>query len=58
MSFSAMSADAPLVVSAVTYADGTEEGDEKSLRAMHKIRDHDKKVMKEILVREKEAKKP
>jgi hypothetical protein len=42
MSFSEMTADAPLVISAVTYADGTEEGDAKSLGIMHKIREHDR----------------
>ena len=55
MSFSEMSVDAPLVVSAVTYADGTEEGDEKSLRAMHKLREHDRRMMKEVRARQKEA---
>lgn len=42
MTFSEMTFGAPLVVSAVTYADGTEEGDEHSLRIMHKIRDRDR----------------
>lgn len=46
MNFSAMTFGAPLVVSAVTYADGTEEGDEKSLRAMHLAREHDRAVIK------------
>ena len=42
MTFGEMSFGAPLVVSAVTYADGTEEGDEQSLRIMHKMRDRDR----------------
>ena len=46
MDFSAMTFGAPLVVSAVTYGDGTEEGDKKSLRAMHLARKHDRAVMK------------
>lgn len=58
MSFTEMSVDAPLVIGAVTYADGTEEGDAKSLRAMHKLRDHDRKVIKEVRARQKEAKNP
>jgi len=58
MSFSEMSPEAPLVVSAVTYGDGSEEGDEKSLRAMHKAREHDRQMMKEVRARQKEAKNP
>ncbi|HEX5890563.1 MAG TPA: hypothetical protein VFY61_17760 [Pyrinomonadaceae bacterium] len=58
MTFGEMSPDSPLVISAVTYADGTEEGDEKSLRLMHQQRDHDRKMMKEIRARKKEAKTP
>jgi len=46
MNFGAMTFGAPLVVSAVTYADRTEEGDEKSLRAMHLVREHDKAEIK------------
>lgn len=46
MNFSAMTFGAPLVVSAVTYADGSEEGDAKSLRAMHIGRQHDREVMR------------
>jgi len=46
MDFSEMTFGAPLVVSAVTYADGTEEGDQKSLRRMHLAREHDRAVMK------------
>jgi hypothetical protein len=42
MTFSEMTVGAPLVVSAVTYNDGTEEGDEKSLRIMHKVRERDR----------------
>ena len=55
MNFSAMTFGAPLVVSAVTYADGTKEGDEKSIRAMHLGRQHDRAVMK--LKREQEQRK-
>jgi hypothetical protein len=58
MSFGAMTPEAPLVISAVTYADGSEEGDEKSLRAMHLAREHDRQMMKEIRARQKEARKP
>lgn len=46
MSFSEMTSDAPLVISAVTYADGTEEGDEKSLAIMHKIRARDRERLR------------
>lgn len=46
MTFGEMTPGAPLVVSAVTYADGTEEGEEEPLRIMHKIREHDKAKMK------------
>jgi hypothetical protein len=42
MTFGAMTPGAPLVVSAVTYEDGTDEGDEKSIRAMHMVRKHDR----------------
>jgi hypothetical protein len=42
MSFSELEKGAPLVVAAVTYADGTEEGDETSLDLMHKVRARDK----------------
>ena len=42
MTFSAMTPGAPLVVSAVTYEDGTDEGDEKSIRAMHMVRKRDR----------------
>ena len=55
MDFSAMTFGAPLVVSAVTYADGTEEGDPKSLRLMHLAREHDRAVMK--AKKEREAQK-
>lgn len=44
MNFSEMTFGAPLVVSAVTYADGSEEGDEKSLRAMHLARQRDRAI--------------
>ena len=46
MTFSEMSFGAPLVVSAATYADGTEEGEEESLRIMHRIRDRDRARLK------------
>lgn len=46
MTFSEMTFGAPLVVSSVTYADKTEEGDAESLDAMHQGRDHDREVMK------------
>jgi hypothetical protein len=42
MAFGAMTPGSPLVISAVTYGDGEEEGDKKSLEIMHKIREHDK----------------
>jgi len=42
MNFGEMTFGAPLVISGVTYADGTEEGDEASLRAMHRVREHDR----------------
>lgn len=42
MTFGEMTPGAPLIVSAATYADGTEEGDAKSLEAMHLIRKRDK----------------
>lgn len=56
MGFGEMSPDAPLVVSAVTYADGTEEGDEESLRIMHKIRDHDREQIRAARAQQKERK--
>jgi hypothetical protein len=46
MNFSEMTFGAPLVVSAVTYADGTEEGDERSLRSMHAVRERDRALLK------------
>jgi hypothetical protein len=46
MGFSEMTPGAPLIVSAVTYADKTEEGDEQSLRIMHKFRDSDKERLR------------
>ena len=42
MGFGEMTFGAPLVISAVTYADGTEEGEEASLKAMHMARAHDR----------------
>lgn len=56
MNYSAMTPCAPLVVSAITYADGTNVGDEKSIRLMKKAREHDRAVMKEI--REKQKRTP
>jgi hypothetical protein len=47
MGFGAMTFGAPLVVSAVTYADGTEEGDESSLKLMHKMRELDRERLKQ-----------
>lgn len=55
MNFGAMTPNAPLVVSAVTYADGSEEGDEESLRVMHRVRERDKAILKKE--REKARKK-
>lgn len=46
MTFGAMTFGAPLVVSAATYADGTEEGEEASLKAMHFARTHDRAQLK------------
>jgi hypothetical protein len=56
MTFGAMTYGADLVVSAVTYADGTDEGDEESLRGMHSVREHDKAMLN--AVREKALVKP
>lgn len=56
MTFSEMSPDSPLVVSAATYSDGTEEGDELSLRLMHKLRDHDREMIR--VAKEKARVKP
>lgn len=55
MTFGAMTFGAPLVVSAVTYADGTEEGEEASLKAMHMVRAHDRAKLK--AKKEKQAQK-
>jgi len=55
MNFGEMTFGAPLVVSAVTYADGTEEGDEASLKAMHMVRAHDRAELK--AKKEREAQK-
>jgi hypothetical protein len=55
MPFGAMTFGAPLVVSAVTYADGTEEGEEGSLRAMHLERAHNRAERK--AKKEREAQK-
>lgn len=54
MNFGEMTPGAPLVVSAVTYADGMEQGDEASLKVMHTARDHDRAVSRA----RKEATKP
>ena len=58
MSFSEMTADVPLVVSAATYVDGSEEGDPRSLRRMHQTRDHDRAKMLEFRNSQKDKKKP
>lgn len=42
MNFGEMTPGADLVVSAVTYADETEEGEESSLKSMHVTRAHDR----------------
>ena len=55
MTFGSMTFGAPLVVSAVTYADGTEEGEEASLKAMHMVRAHDRAEVKAR--KEREAQK-
>jgi hypothetical protein len=54
MNFGEMTPGAPLVVSAATYADGTEEGDESSLRGMHAKRALDRAQRKA----EKEGARP
>jgi hypothetical protein len=46
MTFGEMTYGAPLVISAATYQDGTEEGDEESLGIMHKVRERDRERMK------------
>ena len=57
MAFSAMTPGAPLVVSAVTYADGSEEGDSASLDIMHRIRAHDRaKILAEREKQKRESK--
>ena len=56
MTFGAMTFGAPLVVSAVTYNDGTEEGDQESLRIMHKIREHDKAAIQAARTQQRERK--
>jgi hypothetical protein len=47
ISFGEMTFGQPLVISSVVYGDGTEEGDERSLKAIHEIREHDRKANKE-----------
>jgi hypothetical protein len=42
MTFSEMTPGSPLVVSAVTYADGAEEGEQESLKVMHLTRRRDR----------------
>lgn len=42
MNFGEMTFGAPLIVGGVIYADGTEEGDEASLKPMRILRSHDK----------------
>jgi hypothetical protein len=46
MTFGAMTFGAPLVVDAVTYEDGSEEGDESALKSMHQVRAHDRARIK------------
>lgn len=58
MSFGEMTPGAPLVVSAVTYADGTEEGEQESLEIMHKILAHDKAQLRAEREKEKGGTKP
>ena len=55
MNFGSMTFGAPLVVAAVTYADGSEEGDESSLKVMHQTRVHDRAQIK--AEKERRAKK-
>jgi hypothetical protein len=45
--FGEMTPDSPCIVSAVTYADGSEEGDAESLKVMHKVRERDRAIIKE-----------
>jgi len=47
INFSEMTFGAPLVVSAVTWADGTEEGDKHSLKMMHGIRERDRAMKRQ-----------
>lgn len=47
MSFGEMTFGAPLVVSAVTWADGSQEGDEESLKIIHGIREHYKAMKRQ-----------
>lgn len=47
MNFGEMTFGAPLVISSVVYGDGTEEGDERSLKTIRQIREHDRKAKKE-----------
>ena len=54
MNFGEMTFGAPLVVSAVVYGDGTEEGDERSLKTIHQIRAHDKAEQKAKKEQQKE----
>ena len=46
MSFSEMVPDAPLVLSAAVFGDGSEEGDDWSRDAMRGVRDHRKALMR------------
>jgi len=45
--FGEMTPDAPCIVSAVTYADGSEDGDIESLKVMHKVRERDRAIIKQ-----------
>ena len=55
MNFGSMTFGAPLVVASVVYGDGSEEGDEASLKAVHLLRAHDRAELK--AKKEKEAQK-
>lgn len=58
MSFSEMVPDAPLVVSAAVFADGSEEGDKWSLDAMRAVRKHRQELLKSEREKQKGGNKP
>ncbi len=58
MGFGEMHFGAPLVVSAVTYADRTEEGDATSLKIMHGTRAHDRAQLKAEKERQRQKEVP